>query len=187
MQEWVMPTEAISMAGRRRPSLAGDVLWLAITAGACAMIVGIVCWLLSAELSPSAVSGHSAAAAISLTSPAPAVLPSPTFGIGRVPPPSASLTIAGNVTEGSSGVRPTTSTEAPMESVGDKSLLPDSNPEQRPNPPPADRSGSNPAPFRPQPAQSVSAIAHSPSPHRPRQQHQRARTPVAGSDAALIP
>ena len=53
-----MPIEAASIVGDRRLRFAGDILWLGITAGACALIVGIVCWSFSAELSPGAGAGR---------------------------------------------------------------------------------------------------------------------------------
>ena len=183
-----MPTEATSIVGGRRLRLAGDISWLAITAGACAMMVGIVCWSLSAELSPGAVLDRSTAVVNSAPNAGSAIVPpSPTLGINRIPRPGASSTTAGELTEGSSNVAPTTSIVALTESAGGKSSLRDPIADQRPNPPPADHNGLGLPPRGRQPIQSTSATAHSPGPHRPRQQHQRVQPPAPGSDATLAP
>ena len=89
-----MPIEAASIVEDRRLSFAGDILWLGIAAGACALIVGIVCWSFSVELSTGAGSGRPNAAATPETSAgSAAVAPSPTFGINRIPTPGPSSTI----------------------------------------------------------------------------------------------
>jgi hypothetical protein len=151
--------------------------------------VGIVCWSLSAELSPGAILDRPTAVVTSAPNAGSAVVPpSPTLGISRIPLPGASSTTLGEVTEGSSNVAPTTSIVALTESAGGgKSLLRDPIADPRLNPPPADHSGLGPLPRGRQPIQSTSATAHSLGPHRPRQQHQRVRPPAPGSDATLAP
>jgi len=80
-----MPTEAASIVAGCRPRLADDVSWLGITAGVCAVIVGIVCWSLSAELSFDAAAVRPTAAVIPETSEgSAAVPPAQTSGIDRV-------------------------------------------------------------------------------------------------------
>ena len=47
-----MGTKAAPIIGASRPKLAGDLLWLGFTGFVLALILGIMCWPLSAELSP---------------------------------------------------------------------------------------------------------------------------------------
>jgi hypothetical protein len=183
-----MPTEATSIVGEHRLRLAGDILWLTVTAGAGAMMVGIVFWSFSAELAPGAILNRPTAGVTSAPKAGSAVVPpSPTLGISRIPPPDASSTTAGEVTAGSSNVRATTEVVDTTESAGGKSLLRDPIADQQPNPPPADHSGLGPLPRTRQPVQSTSATARSLGPHRPHQQHQRVRPLAPGSDATLAP
>jgi hypothetical protein len=46
-----MATKAAPIIGASRPRLAGDILWLGFTGLVLALILGIICWPLSAELS----------------------------------------------------------------------------------------------------------------------------------------
>jgi hypothetical protein len=165
-----MPTEAASIVEGRGLRLAGDVLWLVITAGVCAVIVGIVCWSLSAELSSDAAAGRPVAAVIPETSTgSAAALPSSTFGIDRAAPSALSSTMA----DASSGSVPTTGTEP----ADVKSSLRDSPAVRLPNQPLSDLGVPAPTTNGPQSAQSVLAppASHSPGPHRPPQTHQRNR------------
>lgn len=182
-----MPTEAASIVGGRRLRLAGDILWLGITAGVYAAIVGIVCWSLSAELSHGAGSGRPTAAVTPETSAGSgAVALSSTFGINRNPAPGPSSTTAGGVTEGSSSVAPTTSIVALTVPAGVKSLLRDPIADQLQTPALASHDGLAPVPSGPQPAQSALA-AHSFAPPRPPQRHQRARPPTPRANGELVP
>ena len=47
-----MATKAAPIIGASRPRLAGDILWLGFTGFVLALLLGIMCWRLSAELSP---------------------------------------------------------------------------------------------------------------------------------------
>ena len=47
-----MATMAAPIIGASRPRLAGDILWLGFTGFVLALLLGIICWPLSAELSP---------------------------------------------------------------------------------------------------------------------------------------
>jgi hypothetical protein len=47
----IMGTKAAPTIGASRPRLAGDILWLGFTGLVLALILGIMCWPLSAELS----------------------------------------------------------------------------------------------------------------------------------------
>lgn len=182
-----MPTVAV---GGRRLRLAGEILWLGITAGACAVIVGIMCWSLAAELSAGAASGRPTAAATPETrAGSAAVPPSPALGANRMLAPGAPSTTAGEVTEGSSSVVPTTSIATLTEPAGIKSSLRDPIADRLPNLPPSDRGALTPAPQEPQSAQAASAkpAAHWVDPRRPSQHHQRARPPAPGAAAQLAP
>ena len=184
-----MQTEAALITEERRLKLAGDVLWLGITAGACAVIVGIVCWSFSAELSPSAALGQPAAAVTAETNAGSVVAsPSPTFGINRIPPPGPSST-TGEIAQGSSGSAPTTSIAALTEPAGIKSPLRESIADQLQSAAPANRDAAAPVPSGPQPAQAASALptSHGASLHRPLQRHQRARPAAPGTGAELVP
>lgn len=182
-----MPTVAV---GERRPRLAGEILWLAITAGAGAVIVGIMCWCLSAELSAGAASSRPTAAVTPETSTgSAAVLPSPALEINRILARGAPSTTAGEVTEGSSSVVPTTSIAARTEPAGIIASSRDPIADKQPNLPPSDRGALTPTPQEPQPTQSASAkpAAHWVGPHRPPQHHQRVRPPAPGAAAQLVP
>ena len=104
-----MPT---SIAGGARTRLAAEILWLGITAGACAVIVVIMLWPLSGELSSGAASSRTTAAATPETHvSAAAVTPSPIPKINGTLAPAISSTTAREVTERSS-------TTVPANSIG---------------------------------------------------------------------
>ena len=158
-----MATEAAPV-GASRPRLAGDVLWLGFTALVFAAILVIVCWPLSAELSarnplgaaankPTASLTPETSAARAAATPLPALA-----GGDRITRPTALLTPADDIGEGSSSV----ATRAPITT-------------------PVEPAGANLTPTdRPQAAQSASApaLVSSPGAHRPPQHKPRAR-PVA--------
>ena len=181
-----MATEAASIVEGRELRLTGDVLWLAITAGVCAVIVGIMCWYLSGELSSEAAAGRPTAAIIPETSQGSAVVsPSPTFGIGRVPPSGPSSTM---VDASGSGLA-TTSIVTAAEPVGVKSSLQDPLGDHLQTSAPANRDGVASARNGPQPAQSASAplAAHAYGAPRSRQHHQPARPRAARTNGELVP
>src|SRR5713101_9754630 len=103
-----MPTEAAPTAGESRVGFAGDILWLGITGIVLALIIGIVCWPLSAELSPRLLAGSNSDKPIySLTpetgaSSAAAGAPSGALTVNRLPLPGASRTTADEIGERSS-------------------------------------------------------------------------------------
>jgi len=181
-----MPIEAASIVEDRRLSFAGDILWLGIAAGACALIVGIVCWSFSAERSPGAGSGRPNAAATPETSAgSAAVAPSPTFGINRIPTPGPSSTMA----NASSGGVLTSSIVMPTEPARVKSSPQDPLADQLQTPALAKQDGLSLPPSEPQPAQSASAspAAHPFGPPRPQQRHQRPRPPAPRANGELVP
>ena len=64
-----MATKAAPLTGANRPRLAGDILWLGFTGLVLALILGIMCWPLSAELSPrNTASAEPAKPSVSLAS-----------------------------------------------------------------------------------------------------------------------
>jgi hypothetical protein len=160
-----MATDATSVIGPSRPGLVGDVLWLGFTAFVLAVILAIVCWSLSAELSahnpPGAAAGKPTASLTSRTrtgSVAPAPLPALASG-DRITRPDALLTPASEIGEGTSNVPP----PSPIGTLGEPAGA---------SPTPPDLSS--------QAAQAVSApaVASGPGTHRPPQHKARAR-PVA--------
>jgi hypothetical protein len=185
-----MPTEAASIFRENPSRLAGDILWLGITAGACAAIVGIVCWSLSAELSSGAALGHQKAAVTAETSAGSAAArPTPTFGINPIPAPSATSTTAGEVSPGSSGGVLTTSIAVLTPPAGIKSPARDPIADQLPAPTLANHDALTPAPSGLQPPQSAlaSPTSHGLGPRRPLQSHQKARPLAPGAGAELVP
>ena len=160
----MMATEATPVIGPSRPRLVGDVLWLGFTAFVFAVILMIVCWSLSAELSarnpPGAAAGKPTSGLTPETSTGSASaepLPAPASG-DRITRPGALLTPSDVVGEGSSNVAPPSPIATPGEPAGA-------------GPTPPDRS--------PQAAQAASAPAvSSPGTHR-RPQHKARTRPVA--------
>ena len=100
------------MIGPSRPRLVGDVLWLGFTAFVFAVILVIVCWSLSAELSahnpPGAAAGKPTASLMSGTSTGSATAaPVPALAGGnRITRADALPAPAGDIGEGSSNVAP---------------------------------------------------------------------------------
>ena len=160
-----MATKAVPAIGASRPRLVGDILWLGFTAFVLAVILVIVCWPLSAELSvhnpPGAVANQRTASLASGTSTGsvvPAPLPAPAGG-DRITRPGALLTPAADIGESSSNLAP----PSPTATLGELA---------RASPTPPDR--------LPQASQSASAptAVSSPGTHRLPQHKPRAR-PVA--------
>ena len=73
----------------------GEIVWLAVTLVEFAVIMGIVCWPLSAELLPSLATGAAAANrsvnVVPATSASTDAAPSPTYSVNRLPLPDAAL------------------------------------------------------------------------------------------------
>ena len=96
--------------------LAGDILWLGTSAFVFAVIVGIVYWPLSAELSSRILAGATWGSSTAGVAPGAgesyATLP-PVYSANRIAVSGASLTTTDEVGEGSSGVLSTTSIAAP--------------------------------------------------------------------------
>jgi len=145
------------------PKPFGEILWLAVTVVAFAVIMGIVCWPLSAELLPRLATGAASAnRSLSIapaTSPSTDAAPSPTYSVNRLPLPDASLPgvdlAVAVAVEGFSGGASTTTLGAQAGSSGVQ-------------PSPADLGGPAPAARRPQQARSDSATRKKPaSPSRP--------------------
>lgn len=178
-----MPTEAASIDVGRRLRLAGDILWLGISAGVCALIVGIVCWSLSAERSPGAAAGRPTATVTPETNASSAAVSLPPTGaVNRIPSPDLSSTTA------LSGGLPATAIAPPTEHAGIKSPLRDPTADQLPTPALANERLA-PAPSKPQPAQSatVSQAAHGVGPHRPSRHKQRGRPAPPRTGTELVP
>src|SRR5438034_7521285 len=185
-----MSTKAAPTALKSRVGFAGDILWLAMTGFALALIMGIVCWPLSAELSPRLLAGPALdKSALSLTpdtgaSSATAGAPSGALSVNRIRSPGTSRTTAD---EGSSSTILTTSIAAPTELGGIKLSLLDPNATRPPGEHSVDQKKPTPAPPGPQPRQSASASSPGPQPgpRRPRQNRQSARAAAPGPE--LIP
>jgi hypothetical protein len=130
-----MATKAVPAIGASRPRLVGDVLWLGFTAFVLAVILVIVCWPLSAELSvhnpPGAVANKPTASLIPGTSTgsvAQAPLPAPASS-DQITRPGALLTPAADIGEGSSNLAPPSPTGTPGEPPGASQTPPDRSPQ----------------------------------------------------------
>jgi len=179
-----MRTEAASIVEGRRPRLAGDILWLGITASVSVVIVGIMCWSLAAGLSPSAASGRPVAAVVTPETTAGSAVnaASPTLATNSIPTPGLPSTIA----DASTGGVQTTPAATGIEQAGVKSSL---NPlaVQSPNQHPSGMGASAPATSSSQPASSATAEpvprwlgSHHPASRRP-------RAPTAAHSATAEP
>jgi hypothetical protein len=189
-----MPSEAAPTAGASQPMLAGDILWLAVTIFAFAVIMGIVCLPLSAGLSPSFVAGAGAGGPTASALPeasASATLVAPTFiySVNRVSLADASPTMAGEVGEGLNSDATRTSIAAPVDPAAVKPPLRDPITDRPPSEPLANRAELIPIPRGPQPARSASASppVHQSDLRRLRQPRQRMRPAAHGAGAELVP
>jgi hypothetical protein len=154
----IEPSPAVKAIG---PKPVGEILWLAVTLVAFAVIMGIVCWPLSAELLPRLATGATSAnrsvSVATATSPSADAAPSPTYSVNRLPLPDASLpgVDLAVAVEGSSGDALTTALGAQARSSGVQ-------------PAPRDIGGPAPAARRPQQARADSATRKTAaSPSRP--------------------
>ena len=159
----MMATE--TAPGPSQSRLAGDVLWLGFTGFVLALILLIVCWPLSVELSahnpPSGAAGKPTSGLASGTNPRSATaahLPALAGG-DRITRPDALLTPSDDVGKETSNVAPPSPIATPGELAGASLTPPDRSPQ-------AAQSGSAPA------------AVSSPGTHRPPQHKARAR-PVA--------
>jgi hypothetical protein len=130
-----MATKAVPAIGASRPRLVGDVLWLGFTAFVLAVILVIVCWPLSAELSvhnpPGAVANKPTASltpGTSTGSVALAPLPAPASS-DQITRPSTLLTPAADIGVGSSNLAPPSPTGTPSEPPGASQTPPDRLPQ----------------------------------------------------------
>lgn len=130
-----MGTEAASLIGPRRSRLAGDVLWLGFTAFVFAVILVIVCWPLSVELSahnpPVAAAGKPTASPTPGTSTASVALaPMPALAGGDpITRPGDLPKPVDDTGEASSNVAPSSPTATPGELAGASLTPPDRSPQ----------------------------------------------------------
>ena len=181
-----MPSKAAPGFGASQVRLVGDILWLAVTVFAFAVIMGIVCWPLSTELSSHPVAGATASIPNAGVIPEPSaratlVTPSSRSDGGReIPLPGSALTMAGEVGEGSSSIVSTASPAA---------LTMHPGADRPPNRPAITQAELIPPPHGTQPALSAKASmgVRQTDPHRLRNPHQQTRpaAPVAGGE--LVP
>jgi hypothetical protein len=151
-------TASLTVKAIRQKPVA-EIVWLAVTVVEFAVIMGIVCLPLSAELLPrlatGAASGDRSVSAVPATSAAMDAAPSPTYSVNRLPLPDASLPSVDLAVEGSSADALTLSLGAQARSSGVQQS-------------PRDISGLAPAARRPQQARSDAATRKTAaSPSRP--------------------
>ncbi len=119
----IEPSPTVKAIG---PKPVGEILWLAVTLVAFAVIMGIVCWPLSAELLPglatAAASANRSVNVVTATSPSTDAAPSPTYSVNRLPLPDASLPSMDLAAEGPSGGALTTALGAQAASSGAQPL-----------------------------------------------------------------
>ena len=141
------------------PKPVGETLWLAVTLVEFAVIMGIVCVPLSAELLPrpatDAAAANRSVSVVPATSAATDAAPSLTYSVNRLPLPDASLPSANLAVDGSSAEALTLPLGAQARSSGSQ-------------PSPRDIGGPAPAARRPQQARSDSTTQKkAASPSRP--------------------
>ena len=163
----IMASKVVLFTDGSRPRLAGDILWLGFAGLVLALILGIMCWPLSAELSPR----NTASAAPDK----PAI--APTSGAGTSPAATAPLPA---LAAGASITRLVTS------------ITPSDNPGRGAHGPATTEPGGarlSPLDLGPPSAQSAPSApaAHSAAAHRPRPHHPRVRPPASEEDAQLTP
>jgi hypothetical protein len=188
-----MPTKAEAISGSGRMGFVGDILWLGVTAFVLALIMGIVCWPLSAELLPRLLAGQVSnkptprIIAETGASAAAAGAPSGALTVNRLPLPGTPPPTADGVGEGPSSTILTTSLAAATELGEIKLSLLDPNNDGLLGKQLPDRKKLAQAQPGPQPSQSASASSASPQPgpRRPRQPHQPVRAAAPGPE--LVP
>jgi hypothetical protein len=158
-----------------RVRFSGDILWLGVSGLTTAAVMGILCWPISAMLSPRASSVGSTLAS--------------GYGGSWIAPPVAPLTTPGEGVERPSIVASLTPITAPTEPNGTKLSLLDPNADRPLAEPPTDRAMLTPVPRAPQ--QNPLAAAPPPSRQlgspRTRQLHQQARPDGPSQKSALVP
>jgi hypothetical protein len=176
-----------------RSRLFNDTLWLGITGFAGAAIIGILCWPISAELSPRIRAG---AASVSPTVRAVAETGASAvgntlasgYGGNRIPPPVTPLTTPEEGVERASIVASINPIAAPTEPNGTKLSPLDPNADRPPAEPLADRGKLTPAPRAPQQNQSTApSQSHQLGSPRVRQPHQPAQPTGRPQKSELVP
>jgi hypothetical protein len=157
MRGQIMTTKAAPIIGASRPRLAGDILWLGFTGLVLALILGIMCWPLSAELSPR-----------NTASTAP-------------DKPTATLASGVGTSSAATAPLPALAGGASITRLGTLITPPDDNSEGAHSPATAE-----PGRTKSQSAHPASA-AHIPVAHRPRPHHPRVRPSAPDEGAQLTP
>jgi hypothetical protein len=160
-----MATKAAPIIGASRPRLAGDILWLGFTGFVLALLLGIMCWRLSAELSPRNTASAEPAK--------PTVTFPPGAGTGSIATASLPALAAGtSITRLGGWVAPSDDTKEGSSS---------------PAPTEQARAKLSRLNLEPPPAKSASptSAAHNPAAHRLRPHHPRVR-PHAPEDVAQL-
>jgi len=172
-QEWSYVDRGGLDRRRMSPRLAGDILWLGVTASVSVVIVGIICWSLVAGLSPSVASGRPTDAVVTPETASAVVAASATLAVNSIPTPGPPSTIA----DTSTGGVPAALIAARPKPADAKSSLRDPLAVRLPNPPPSDSGALLSVPDASQPAQSatVPPAAHAIGRHRPLQHHRHPR------------
>jgi hypothetical protein len=170
-----------------RMRLAGDILWLAVTGFAFAAIIGILCWPISAVLSPRILAGATPAsptvrAALGTGASPVGITLASGYSANRIAPPVEPLTTVEEDSERASNVASITSIAAPTEPNGAKLSPFESNADRPSAEPLRDRAKLTPAPRARQQNQSAAAPSQShqigsPRARQPRQQAQPAGRP----------
>jgi hypothetical protein len=160
-----MATKAAPIIGASRPRLAGDIVWLGFTGFVLALLLGIMCWPLSAELSPRNTASAEPAKPTATLPPgagtgsaATASLPAFAAGTSKTRL-GASMTLSDDTKEGSSSPAPTEQARAKLSRLNLE--------------PPSAKSAS------------PTSAAHNPAAHRLRPHHPRVR-PHAPEDVAQL-
>ena len=162
-----MGSKAAPIIGASRPKLAGDILWLGFTGFVLALILGIMCWPLSGELSPRNTASTEPAKPTATLTPGPGTSSATTT-------PLPALAAGDSITRLVALVTPSVDTNQATSS-----------------PAATTQAGATLSPLysRSQHAQLAppTSAAHNPAAHRPRPHHPRVRPPAPHGVAQLTP
>ena len=161
-----MATKAAPIIGASRPKLTGDILWLGFTGFVLALLLGIMCWPLSAELSLRNTASAEPAKPTATLPPGAGMGSTATASLPALAA-GTSITRQGGLMTPSDDTKEGSSSPAPTEQAGAK----------------LSRLNLEPLSAKSAPATS----AHHPAAHRLRPQHPRVRLHAPENVAQLTP
>ena len=174
--------------------LAGDILWLAVTGFACAAIIGILCWPISAARFPRILAGATLASptvksALGMGASPVGITLAFGYSVKQIARPVAPPPTVEEGSERASGVASTTSNAAPTEPNGTEFSPFHPNADRPSVEPLTYRAKLTPAPRARQQNQSAAAPSqsHQPGSPRARQPHQQPQPVGHSQKSELVP